>query len=91
MDNVKWLTNNFSLNMVVDENYTLNVCRLTRMKFKIETKTAINRLSQMDVCQELGLFPHQGNVTAEIGDSIYVAQYLDGELTFRKLTVGDIQ
>lgn len=89
---MKWIANNFSLNMVtVPHNYTLDVRYLSKLQFKVETKNAINRLSQMDVCQELGLFPHQGNVTAGIGDTIYVAQYLDGELTFRKLTVEDIQ
>lgn len=92
-ENVKWMANNFSLNMVIEQNnYSLNVCHLSELQFKIETKSAINRLSQMDICQELGLFPHKGNVAAEIGDIIYVAQYLDGDLTFRRITVcEDIQ
>ena len=57
----------------------------------IESKTAINRLSHLDISQELGLFPHPGNVSANIGDTILVAQYWDGELIYRKITVGDIQ
>jgi len=90
---MKWMTNNFSLNMVnVQGDYTLKVKFLTELQFKVETKSAENRLSQIDICQELGLFPHKGNVTAGINDSIYVAQYLDGELIFRRITVcGDIQ
>jgi hypothetical protein len=89
---MKWLTNNFSLNMInVKGNYTLVVCHLTELQFKVEIKTAENCLSQMDVGQELGLFPRKRTVAAEINDTIYVAQPLDGELTFRKITVGDIQ
>ena len=90
---MKWITNNFSLNMVTTkQDYTLKVKFMNLAEFKKECQSAKNRLSQMDICQELDLFPHKGNVDADIGDSILVAQYLDGELTYRKLTVqGDIQ
>lgn len=90
---MKWITNNFSLNMVTTkQDYTLKVKFMDLAEFKKECQSAKNRLSQMDICQELDLFPHKGNVDATIGDSILVAQYLDGELTYRKLTVqGDIQ
>lgn len=89
---MKWLTNNFSLNMIKStEDYTLKVEYLSELQFKVESKTAKNRLSQMDVCQELNLFPHKGAVTADIGDTIFVAQLLNGELLFRKISIGDIQ
>jgi len=90
---MKYLTNNFSLNMVDEtQPYTLQVIPLSKLRFKVESKTAVNRLSQIDVCQELDLFPHPGNVTATIGDEILVAQPKDGELIYRKLIiVGDIQ
>ncbi|MBQ8018656.1 MAG: hypothetical protein IJ258_11260 [Methanobrevibacter sp.] len=90
---MKYLTNNFSLNMVdVNAPYTLQVIPLTQLRFKVESKTAVNRLSQIDICQELDLFPQRGNVSASIGDEIFVAQYKDGELTYRKIIiVGDIQ
>lgn len=89
---MKWLTNNFSLNMVdTTEDYSLDVTHLSQLAFKIEMKTAKNRLSQLDVSQVLGLFPNPGNVTASIGDDILVVQYCDGELIYRKITVGDIQ
>ena len=89
---MKWITNNFSLNMVnVQEDYSMEVTHLSELAFKIESKTAKNRLSQMDVCQELGLFPSPGIVDAKIGDDILVAQYLDGMLTYKKISIGDIQ
>lgn len=89
---MKWLTNNFSLNMVTStENYTLSVEHLSELQFKVESKTAKNRLSHMDVCQELNLFPHKGTVAADVGDTIFVAQLLNGELTFKKISIGDIQ
>lgn len=89
---MKWITNNFSLNMVnVQEDYSLDVTHLSELAFKVESKTAKNRLSQMDVCQELGLFPNPGIVDAKIGDDILVAQYWDGILTYKKISIGDIQ
>lgn len=86
---MKFITNNFSLNMVttMGEPYTLHVEYLSLAEFKKECSDAVNRLSKMDICQELDLFPQKGDVPAEIGDSILVAQYLDGELIFRKLTI----
>ena len=71
------------------EDYTLNVSHLSKLTFKVEIKTAKNRLSQLDVCQELGLFPHNGPVCADIGDTIYVAQFRNGELIYRKITIGE--
>ena len=66
---MKWLTNNFSLNMVnVTKDYSMDVTHLSELAFKVESKTAKNRLSQIDVCQELGLFPSPGIVDAD--DSI---------------------
>ena len=90
---MNWITNNFSLNMIITkEDYTLKVKHMTLTEFKKECSSAKNRLSQMDICQELDLFPQKGNVSADIGDSLLVAQYFDGELTFRKLTVkGDTE
>ncbi len=89
---MKWITNNFSLNMVQeDKDFTLKVVHLTELTFKVESKQATVRLSQMDICQELDIFPHPGNVAAHIGDTIFVAQKKNGELTFRKVIVGDIQ
>ena len=89
---MRWLTNNFSLNMVDStEDYTLTVQHMTKLQFKVETKAARNRLSQMDVCQELGLLPQSGTVCATVGDEIYVAQFHDGVLIFRKITIGEIQ
>ena len=91
---MKWITNNFSLNMVkTKRNYDLKVEFMSLAEFKNRCKSAKNRLSQMDICQELDLFPQKGNVEAYIGDSILVAQYFDGELTYREVTVkeGDTQ
>ena len=89
---MKWLTNNFSLNMIQeDKAYCLDVMPMTELAFKVESKTAKVRLSQLDICQELDLFPHKGTVSASIGDTIFVAQYKDGELTYRKVIIGDIQ
>ena len=89
---MNWITNNFSLNMIQEtEAYSLQIIPMTELAFKVESKTARNRLSQMDICQELDLFPHKGNVSASIGDTIFVAQYWNGELTYRKVIVGDIQ
>lgn len=89
---MKWITNNFSLNMVQEKGqYHLKVCPMTELAFKIESKTAKVRLNQLDICQELGLFPSKGTVAATIGDTIFVAQYKDGELIYRKIIVGDIQ
>jgi hypothetical protein len=85
---MKFITNNFSLNMITTtEDYSINVEHLSLADFKKECSDATNRLSKMDICQELDLFPQKGNVAAEIGDMILVAQYLDGVLTFRKLTI----
>ena len=88
---MKFITNNFSLNMIEAEEYSLKVTHISQIKFKVESKTAKNRLSQIDICQELDLFPNPGNVSANIGDEILVAQYKNGELTYRKIIVGDIQ
>jgi len=88
---MKWITNNFSLNMIQEQGeYHLQVIPMTELAFKVESKNARNRLSMIDICQELDLFPHQGTVAANIGDTIFVAQYCNGELTFRKVIVGDI-
>ena len=86
---MKFITNNFSLNMVttMGKPYTLAVKYLSLAEFKEECSDAVNRLSKMNICQELDLFPQKGDVPAEIGDVILVAQYFDGELTFRKLTI----
>lgn len=91
---MKWLTNNFSLNMVDEDGpFDLKVRYLSELAFKVESKTAKVRLSQMDVCQELDIFPNGGNVAASIGDDILVAQYKKGKLTFRRVRIveGDIQ
>ena len=89
---MKWITNNFSLNMIQEQGeYSLQVIPMTELAFKAESKNARNRLSMMDICQELDLFPHKGTVSASIGDTIFVAQYWNGELTYRKVIVGDIQ
>jgi hypothetical protein len=85
---MKFITNNFSLNMVTTSvDYSIDVTYLSLAEFKEECSDAVNRLSKMDICQELDLYPQQGNVAAGIGDAILVAQYFDGVLTFRKLTV----
>ena len=87
---MKWITNNFSLNMIVAKKpYSVDIDFLSLAELKKECQSAKNRLSQMDICQELDLFPQKGNVAADIGDSILVAQYFDGDLIFRKLTIGD--
>lgn len=87
-----WITNNFSLNMIQEtKEYSLQIFPMTELAFKRESKTARNRLSQLDISQELELFPHKGTVSATIGDTIFVAQYKNGELTYRKVIVGDIQ
>ena len=89
---MKWITNNFSLNMIQEtKGYSLQILPMTELAFKVESKNARNRLSMMDICQELDLFPHKGTVSASIGDTIFVAQYWNGELTYRKVIVGDIQ
>ena len=89
---MNWITNNFSLNMIQETNaYSLQIVPMTELAFKVESKTARNRLSQLDISQELGLFPHKGTVSASIGDIIFVAQYWNGELIYRKIIVGDIQ
>lgn len=89
---MKWITNNFSLNMIQEQGeYSLQVIPMTELAFKVESKNTRNRLSMMDICQELDLFPHKGTVSASIGDTIFVAQYWNGELTYRKVIVGDIQ
>lgn len=89
---MKWITNNFSLNMIQETGgYSLQITPMTELAFKVESTNARNRLSHMDICQELDLFPHKGTVAANIGDIIFVAQYWNGELTYRKVIVGDIQ
>ena len=75
----------------VQTDYELKVKFLSELSFKVESKTARNRLSQLDICQELGLSPRRGDVNACIGDEILVAQYLDGILTYRKVIIGEIQ
>lgn len=77
--------------MIKAEEYMLEVSHISQIQFKVESKMAKNRLSQIDICQELDLFPNPGNVSADIGDEILVAQYMNGELTYRKIIVGDIQ
>lgn len=89
---MKWLTNNFSLNMIdAQQDFALTVEHITELQFRVESKTARNRLSQMDICQELDMLPKPGNVSASIGDEIFVAQYKDGVLNFKKIYIGDIQ
>ena len=73
------------------EDYLLTVIHLSQLAFRVEMKTAKNRLSQLDISQELGLLPNPGNVNANIGDEILVAQYQDRNITYRKIIVGDIQ
>lgn len=85
---MKFIVNNFSLNMInSSKDYSIDVEHMELAEFKKECSSAKNRLSKMDVCQELDLFPHKGTVSADIGDTLLVAQYLDGDLTCRKLTV----
>ena len=85
---MKFIVNNFSLNMITTtEDYSIDVEHMETVEFKKECSSAKNRLSKMDVCQELDLFPQKGTVSANIGDTLLVAQYLDGELTCRKLTI----
>lgn len=89
---MNWIVNNFSLNMIQEKReYSLQIIPMTELAFRVESKTAKNCLSQMDICQELDLFPRKGTVAANIGDTIFVAQYWNGELTYRKVIVGDIQ
>lgn len=78
---------------MIQENkaYNLDVVPMSESDFKDESKTAKVRLSQLDICQELDFVPHKGTVSASIGDTIFVAQYKNGELTYRKVIVGDIQ
>lgn len=88
---MKWLTNNFSLNMVTEnQDYNLIVKFLTERQFKIESKVATNRLNQMDVCQALNIVPCPGKVTASIGDELFVAQMLNGDLIYKKVIIGEI-
>lgn len=88
---MKWITNNFSLNMInTQKDYELKVTHMSELAFKAESKAAKNRLSRIDVCQELNLFPQPGIVTADIGDEIFVAQFFDGKLTYKKIYVCDI-
>ena len=85
---MKVIVNNFSLNMVnTSEPYSIDVDYLSLTEFKEECSTAKNRLSKMDICQELDLYPQKGTVSVDIGDILLVAQYFDGDLTCRKLTV----
>lgn len=85
---MKFIVNNFSLNMIlISENYSLDVEFIDLAEFKDECASAKNRLSKMDICQELDLFPQKGNVAASIGDVLLVAQYLDKELVCRRITV----
>lgn len=85
---MKYIAQNFSLNMVdTTEDYTLNVKQLDRTTFLKEIHDAENRLNNMEICQELNLFPNKGNISATIGDVIYVAQFFYGELHFRKVLI----
>ena len=85
---MKYVTNNFGLNMVeLKEDYSIDVEFMSELAFKVEIKSAKNRLSQLDVSQQLVLFSPSGIIDATFGDDIYVAQYFDGELIFRKLTI----
>lgn len=89
---MKWITNNISLNMVdVQEPYTLTVNRISETIFKEKSISAENRMNQIDICQELSLSINPGNVSAKKGDSILTAQYLDGEIIFREVIIGDTQ
>lgn len=85
---MKYIAQNFSLNMVnTDEDYDLKVKKLDRTTFLEETEDAENKLNNMEICQELNLFPNKGNISATIGDTIYVAQFFYGELHFRKVLI----
>ena len=85
---MKYLAQNFSLNMVdTPTDYDLSVQQLDKTTFLKETQDAENRLNNMEICQELDLFPNKGNISATIGDVIYVAQFFYGELHFRKVSI----
>lgn len=85
---MKFIAQNFSLNMVnVPTSYSLDVTKLDKTSFLKETEDAENRLNNMEICQELDLFPNKGNIAATIGDIIYVAQFFYGELHFRKVLI----
>lgn len=85
---MKFIAQNFSLNMIDDpSDYIFEVDELDKSTFLEETENAENRLNNMEICQELGLFPNKGNITATIGDTIYVAQFFYGELHFRKVSI----
>ena len=68
-------------------DYIFEVDELDKSTFLEETENAENRLNNMEICQELGLFHNKGNITATIGDAIYVAQFFYGELHFRKVSI----
>ena len=52
----------------------------------------LSELTIRDIAKYLLVAEELNWVDANIGDSILVAQYMDGELTYRKLTVtGDTQ
>ena len=85
---MKFIAQTFSLNMIDDPSgYIFEVDELDKSIFLEETENAENRLNNMEICQELGLFPNKGNITATMGDTIYVAQFFYGELHFRKVSI----
>ena len=85
---MKFIAQNFSLNMIDDpSDYIFEVDDMDKSTFLEETKDAVNRLNNMEICQELNLFPNKGNITATMGDVIYVAQFFYGELHFRKVSI----
>lgn len=85
---MKYIAQNFSLNMVdIQTDYELSVKPMSKTQFLEETEDAENRLNNMEICQELNLFPNKGNISATIGDDIYVAQFKYGELHFKKVSI----
>lgn len=85
---MKYIAQNFSLNMVdVPTDYDLSVEQISKSQFLEETEGAKNRLNNLEICQELDLFPNKGNIAATIGDIIYVAQFFGGKLLCRKVSI----
>ena len=87
---MKYVAQNFSLNMVnTDEDYDLKVTHLTMTQFldEIHDGECTVRLSDMAICQELGVFPNKGNIAADIHDEIYTAQFFHGVLKLRKVSI----
>ena len=87
---MKYVAQNFSLNMVdTEEDYDLKVIKLDMDTFleEIQDDNCVIKLSDMEICQELGVFPNKGRIAANIGDDIFVAQFFSGELKFRRVSI----